>query len=152
LIITIGTADVMLSGVAPSLSLAKLLASKPGTAGASVYGVLAWLIDFMNLVVLAMVGYGFFRRIVLQPRLIPMNLDAGLILGGIAGLMITHFLYHGMEAVALGATSVPRAPVTSALAGWFQGGYGMYLTPKAAHAISLGAYWTHVVIVLAFLN
>ena len=34
---------------------------------------------------LGIIGFAFFRRIVLQPRLIPMNLDAGLILGAIAG-------------------------------------------------------------------
>src|SRR5215470_10613057 len=65
-----------------------------------------FLIVAFNLIVLAMIAYAFFRRIVVKPRLIPMNLDAGLILGGIATLMISYFTSESMRAVAAGHTAV----------------------------------------------
>ena len=38
------------------------------------------LIDLMYGIVLLVIGWSFIRRIIVRPRLIPMNLDAGLIL------------------------------------------------------------------------
>ena len=53
------------------------------------------MIDVFSVAVLALVVFAFFRRIVLQPRLIPMSRDAAAILGAIGLLMITYF---GMQA------------------------------------------------------
>ena len=64
-----------------------------------------------------MMAFAFFRRIVLQPRLIPMTRDAAAILGAIALLMISYF--------------------------------GMRFASGALVEVS---WWTHVVILLAFLN
>lgn len=128
LIITIGTGEIMLNGVIPQFRLSLLL-------GDAVASGLWWLIDLLNLVVLTMIGYGFFRRIVLKPRLIPMNLDAGLILGGIGGLMISHFAYHGL-------TGGHAGPISKLVAGWFS-------TDATGANV---AYWTHVTLLFAFLN
>lgn len=141
LIITVGTVELLVNGIVPAFHLEALI-------GSSLYAVLKWLIDFFNLVVLVMVGYAFFRRIVVKPRLIPINLDASLILGAISTLMITHFFYHSMHAVAAGASEVSSAPVSSVLAGVFAGRIG----PGAAHVVSEISYWLHVIVVLAFLN
>ena len=92
LIITIATADIVISGVWPALGLALL----PGV----IYKPLYTVVDVMNLLVLAMILWAVFRRLVVRPRLIPWNLDAGLILGAIGSLMVTHFLFHGYEAAA----------------------------------------------------
>src|SRR5690606_2115067 len=91
-----------------------------------------------------------FRRIVIKPRLIPMNLDAGLILGAIASLMVTHFLYHGFHGaleLTAGRPAIAGAPVSNIVAGW--------LTPVSPAAGTFGAeaaYWLHVLILLTFLN
>jgi Fe-S oxidoreductase len=143
LLITIGTAELLVAGIVPSFSLHAVLPD--GLA----HG-LRWLIDLFNLVVLVMVGWAMFRRIVIQPRLIPMNLDAALILGAIAGLMITHFLYHGFHGAVLQQYGRPlpdHAPVSNVVAGW--------LIPMALPGAELGesaAFWLHVVILLTFLN
>src|SRR5262249_21457821 len=84
LIITVGTAELVIAGVIPGFHLDLLI-------GTTLYSAVRFVIDIFNLIVLAMIAYAFFRRIVVRPRLIPMNLDAGLILGGIATLMITYF-------------------------------------------------------------
>src|SRR5262245_2039373 len=36
---------------------------------------LGWMVDVFSLLVLIAVGFGFFRRLVIKPRLIPMSLD-----------------------------------------------------------------------------
>ena len=141
LIITVGTGELVVNGVVPAFHLSTF-------TGRALYAALAWLIDLMNLVVLVMIGFAFFRRLVVRPRLIPMNLDAALVLGAIGGLMITHFLHHSMHALALGLAEVPSAPVSSVVAGALAGKVG----PAAAHRIGEVAYWMHVVILLGFLN
>ncbi|MEK6607611.1 MAG: (Fe-S)-binding protein [Myxococcota bacterium] len=138
LVITIGTVEMLVQGLAPSFSLAFI-----GQAG---YAWLKGTIEAFNLIVLVMVLWAFFRRIVLKPRNIPMSLDAGVILGLIAGLMITHFLFHGLRFVA-GEEAPGWAFLSSRVAGWFAG-----TSPSAAHVVSEASWWTHVVILLAFMN
>lgn len=135
LIITIATLDVFVSGVVHGVSLALL----PDI----VYKPLYTLIDVMNLIVLVMIGWAFVRRIVIKPRLIPMNLDAGLILGGIGALMLSHFLYHAYGIAGSGQTA-SYMPISNAIASWL----------PAAHAArgETFAYWLHVLILLTFLN
>jgi Fe-S oxidoreductase len=143
LIITIGTVELLVNGVVPSFSLALVM---PGAA----YTGLRSVIDVFNLIVLAMVCWALFRRIVIRPRLIPMNLDAGVILGAIGGLMVTHFLYHGFEgALALTETGAvgPGSPVSGLLA--------RALSPMDVGKAEFGAsaaFWMHTGILLAFLN
>jgi Fe-S oxidoreductase len=140
LVIQLGTLELMLSGLLGGWTYARLLP-------APLYAALRTTIDLFSLAVLAMVAYGFYRRIVVKPRLIPMNLDAGLVLGGIAALMLTYFLYESMHAVAGGASTVQGAPVSSLVV--------MALSWVPAAAASLLAeigFWGHIVIVLAFLN
>ncbi|MCS6915517.1 MAG: (Fe-S)-binding protein [Myxococcales bacterium] len=137
LIITVGTVELLISGVWPAFSLAFL---GPG------YQVLRWLIDLMNAVVLTLVVYAFFRRLVLRPRLLPLSLDAGLILGQIGLLMITHFGYHAGRLAAAGQGE-SFGPVSDALARALSG-----LDPLALRAASEVSYWTHVVVLLLFLN
>src|SRR6185436_14344685 len=92
LIITIATVDVVVSGVWPGVSLALL--------PAFIYQPLYLVIDVMNLVVLLMICWAIIRRTIVKPRLIPWNLDAGLILGAIGALMVTHFIWHGYHIAA----------------------------------------------------
>jgi Fe-S oxidoreductase len=142
LIITIATVDIFVSGVWPGISLALL--------PAEIYQPLYFLIDVMNVVVLAMILWAIFRRTVVKPKLIPWTLDAGLILGGIGSLMVTHFLFHGYEAAAaisLGEAAPKFLPVSS-----FVGKLLAPLTPEAAERGQMLGYWLHVLILLTFLN
>ncbi|HEX4419997.1 MAG TPA: heterodisulfide reductase-related iron-sulfur binding cluster [Kofleriaceae bacterium] len=142
LIITIATADVLVSGALPGVSLALL--------PAVIYQPLYCLVDVMNAIVLAMIVWAIARRTIVKPKLIPWNLDAGLILGGIGSLMVTHFLFHGYEAAAAlsaGEAAPKFLPISSAI--------GHMLAPLSADAAARGqaiGYWLHVLIVLTFLN
>ncbi|MCG8419557.1 MAG: (Fe-S)-binding protein [Proteobacteria bacterium] len=142
LIITIASAEIFVNGVVPAISL-QLLPDM-------LFIPLKTTIDVFNLIVLVMVSWAIFRRVVVQPRLIPMNLDAGLILGGIASLMITHFLFHGFHGaveVAAGRSLPEAAPVSNAVAAWL-----MPIRGDAAVFGAEAAYWLHVAILLTFLN
>jgi len=143
LIITVGTGDLIVSRLAPPLALASWL---PGVLSTPLFT----LIDTFNLIVLAMVGWAIVRRILVRPPLIPWNLDAALILGGIGALMVTHYLFHGYE-LAHQMAAGPALPdgmyVSKAVARW--------LDPVSADGAARGAavgYWLHVLIVLTFLN
>jgi Fe-S oxidoreductase len=142
LIVTIATADVVVSGVWPGVSLALL--------PPFVYQPLYLLIDVMTLIVLLTIGWAIIRRTLVKPRLIPWNLDAGLILGAIGALMVTHFLVHGYEAaeaISAGATAPTYLPVSSFV--------GSLLAPLSLDAVARGhafAYWLHVLILFTFLN
>ncbi len=142
LVIGAATTDILVSSAIPGVSFALL----PDF----LYKPLYLVIDFFNLVVLTMILWAFTRRILVKPRLIPMNLDAGLILGGIGSLMVTHFLMHGYEiATVMSAGGDGR---------WwmpFSTGVGKLLAPVSLHAGERGAeigYWLHVLILLTFLN
>jgi Fe-S oxidoreductase len=135
LIITIATADVVVSGVWPSVSL-KLLP-------AALYQPLYCVIDVFSLIVLVTIGWSFVRRIVVKPRLIPMNLDAGLILGAIGALMITHFIFHAYEIAGSGEMR-PWLPISNTLA--------HALPAFDAHRGQMLGYWLHVLVLLTFLN
>jgi hypothetical protein len=84
LLITIGSVETLIQGLFPSFSLALVL-------GETVASALYTVIDFFCGLVLAIIAFAFFRRIVLQPRLIPFTRDAAAILGAIALLMISYF-------------------------------------------------------------
>ncbi len=142
LIITIATVDILVSGVFPSVSLRLL--------PAALYVPLYTAIDVMNAVVLAMVTWAVLRRTLVRPNLIPWSLDAGLILGAIASLMLTHFLYHGYSIAAeLGAGH--EVPMELPLSGLLGRVLGPMTESQAAFGRAAG-YWLHVVILLTFLN
>ncbi|HEY5450164.1 MAG TPA: (Fe-S)-binding protein [Polyangia bacterium] len=84
LVITIGSVETLIQGLFPSFSLALVLG---GTLASAIYTC----IDVFCGLVLVVIGFAFFRRIVLQPRLIPMSRDAAAILSAIALLMISYF-------------------------------------------------------------
>ncbi|MEM9490646.1 MAG: (Fe-S)-binding protein, partial [Myxococcota bacterium] len=142
LIISVASAEIFINGLIPALTLELL--------PYFLFAPIKILIDVFNLIVLLMVGYALFRRTIIQPRLIPMNGDAGLILGAIASLMLTHFLYHGFHgAVLLMETgALPEAaPISNQVALWV-----MPIRIESAVFGAEAAYWLHVLILLTFLN
>jgi Fe-S oxidoreductase len=143
LVITIGTAELLINGLVPAFDLGVVLPDP-------LYVGLRSLIDLLNAVVLVMVLWALFRRIVIRPRLIPMNLDAGLILGGIGSLMVSHFLYHGFHGAAVlagGAALEAGSPVSGVLARAL-----LPIEPSSAALGASAAFWLHTGIVLTFLN
>jgi Fe-S oxidoreductase len=142
LIITVATVDVVVSSIIPGVSLRLL----PGVLYKPLYG----LIDGFNGIVLLMILWALTRRILVKPRLIPMNLDAGLILGAIGSLMVTHFLMHGYEiagSISVGGASRPWMPISNAV------GHALApLSHAAAHRGAVMGYWAHVLVLLTFLN
>src|SRR3990167_7978882 len=67
LIITVGTGEFVLNGLIPAFSFAFM-----GPVATALY----WSMDVFNFLVILMLLYALFRRVVLKPRLIPMSLDA----------------------------------------------------------------------------
>lgn len=106
-----------------------------------------YLKDWTELVVLIMVAIATFRRLVIRPKRLTLSLSAYLVLGLIAALMVTDFLYDG-AVFALGKNTSEKewAPVSALVATWLSGfGNGnLYL----AHAM----YWLHAAVLLFFLN
>lgn len=107
------------------------------------------------------VAYFIYVRAKVKPDRMSPSWEAYLILGFIAGLMVTEFLFGGSHMVAAhGATAmvdgqeVARAsslvwwePLTSVV------GLGMMpLGPTASHALGIAGFWIHLTIILAFLN
>jgi Fe-S oxidoreductase len=143
LLITVGTVELLISGLIPSFRLGVILP-------APIYVGLLTVIDVFNAIVLTMIAWALFRRIVIRPRLIPMNLDAGIILGAIGALMVTHFLYHGFHGageLVAGRSVEAGAPISGLVAQW--------LSPIDAGTASAGAaaaFWLHTGVLLTFLN
>jgi Fe-S oxidoreductase len=138
IVITVGTVETLIQGLFPGFALTDLLGE---TLGHFVYAS----IDVATVLVLAMIAFAVFRRVVLKPRLIPMSRDAAAILGAIALLMLTHYGIHGLRAAA----GVPEAgyPISAAL-----GASLSTLPAGVALGLSEANWWLHVFIVLGFLN
>ncbi|HVR62199.1 MAG TPA: (Fe-S)-binding protein, partial [Polyangia bacterium] len=136
ILITVGTGETLIQGMFPSFTLSAVL-------GETLADFLYASIDVANVLVLAMIAFAVFRRVVLRPRLIPMSRDAAAILGAIAALMITHYGIHGLRAAA-GAPD-PALPISNAIGAALSGMPG-------ATALSEVSWWLHVLIVLGFLN
>ncbi len=143
LLITIGTADLLVSGVVPALAMKRWMPEL-------LFRPLTTAIDVFNLIVLTMVIWAVIRRTLVRPRLIPWSLDAGLILGAIGSLMVTHFLHHGYHIageLARGGPAPAGMPISNLVAGW--------LAPLSIAVADRGAavgYWLHILVLLTFLN
>jgi Fe-S oxidoreductase len=84
IVITVGSVETLIQGLAPGFSWRLLI-------GDVLANMLTATIDLFSALVLGLVVFAVFRRVVLQPRLIPMSRDAAAILGAIAGLMVSYF-------------------------------------------------------------
>ena len=143
LVITVGTIEFILQGIlqdiAPEFSFGLILGP--------LYPVLTWSVDLFTLLVLCMIGYAYFRRIVVKPRLIPLSGDAAFILAQIALLMISHFGFHGFHLAALapGEKGPSSGPISEFIGSTFSGFAG-------AHVVSEISRWVHTAVFLFFLN
>ena len=139
LIICVGTLELIIKGLVPSFSYEMIIGHFLGL-------VFHAVLDVTNALVLLVMCYSFFRRLVLKPKLIPMSGDAALILSMISLLCITHFLMHAYHFVDVGQpeTHMVFSTAVTAIIG----------SPDAATAATLSSvnFWIHMIIVLFFLN
>jgi Fe-S oxidoreductase/nitrate reductase gamma subunit len=142
-VLTVGTIELLLHGSFPAFSFSFL--------PPKLYTFYSISQDVFGVLVLGAIAFAFYRRLVMHPpRLEGDKLehsDAYLILGAIAGLMITMFAVNSLE-LALEPDSITRAKafslaLSTPLAGLPTGAL------TAAHRFF---WWTHALLVLAFLN
>ena len=131
LVITLGTLDLLLAGI---FGLRLPLTDT---------GMFAWTIDLFAIAVLASIAIAAVRRVFFRPPWMHVALDGYVILGLIAVLMVTLLVFEaaGVAAgrLAAGFTSPPLAGLLAPL-----------VLGPAAGALFAGAWWLHVVTVLAF--
>jgi Fe-S oxidoreductase len=141
LVLAARTVTLFGMGFDPAFHLPLLAPASPlGRA----YGVLKeWLV---LLALLAAAGF-LWRRLVTRPDRVTRSWEGTLILGLIAGLMLTDMAFDGAERVAAGLGFSWEAPAAS-LGALALGG----LAPAALHAVGLAGFWLHLVIVLVFGN
>ena len=145
-VLAAGSLEILIQGVVPGFSYRDFLPEP-------VYQ-LYWLSqEAFALLVLAAVSVLLYRRLVVRPRRLQgdgvHSGDAIFILSMIAAIMLTIFLASGYEAVAQPGSVGLYRPVGYALGEAF-GAIGM--SPEAAHAGFLAAFWAHALLVLFFLN
>lgn len=115
-----------------------------GTVIGDAYGFVK---DVMVLLALFAALAFIWRRIVTKPDRVTRSWEGVLILGFIAGLMVTEILFEGAERLALRQACSLVAPAGS-LGAWMMAG----IDPGVVHGIGVASFWLHLVIVLVFLN
>jgi Fe-S oxidoreductase/nitrate reductase gamma subunit len=143
LVLTAGTIELIAQGVYPPFSFAFL-----PTAAYQVYSLSQ---DAFGVLVLVAVAIALWRRLVVRPRRLQGDdleqLDALIILTAIAALMVTMFLTNAFLLVMEPGSVVQEKAVSHGLARVFAGMDAG--TADVAHSVS---WWTHAVLVFAFLN
>jgi Fe-S oxidoreductase len=89
------------------------------------------------------------RRVVTKPDRITLSWEGNLILGFIAGLMLTDMLFDGASMLAKGEAASWWAPAGSLAAAALA---PLDLSPGALRAAGLAGFWLHLAIVLTFGN
>jgi Fe-S oxidoreductase len=152
LVIGYATTDMLLSGLFAEHFNFRVL------FGETIHRFASIGVDYAQAIVAIVLGYAFFRRIVLKPRFIPVNLDAMLILGGILMLCLTHFGHHvfGMAAAGLTEAGSPVSVRLGELLGIFTVGTGgtleSHVDVQTAHVTAEAHWWAHMIILLSFGN
>ncbi|MCL6636558.1 MAG: (Fe-S)-binding protein [Alicyclobacillus sp.] len=108
--------------------------------------VYAFVQELFSALVLVAVLAGLWRRYGLRPMRLEASAEAGLILALIALIVLTYYTANAADAVRAGWLPGWEAPVASGLARLLQGWPG-----RALLALSLTAFWLHVLCICAFL-
>jgi Fe-S oxidoreductase/nitrate reductase gamma subunit len=145
MVLTAGTAEIVIAGVFPRFSFAQLLPD-------ALYRVFSLSQDVFAVLVIAAVGFALYRRLFLHPkRLEGDNLehtDALIILSMIMGLMVTLLLFTSLLLVvqpdAYGVEKVVSRPLAAV--------FGRVVSPAAAETGYHVFWWLHALLILAFLN
>lgn len=143
LVLTAGTIEFILEGVFHGFSFAFL--PRP------IHQLYSVSQDAFAVLVLAAIGFAFYRRLVLRPKRLEgdhlEHADALFILGMIGGLMVTMLLANAFLAAIVPSAVPAEKLVSHGLARVFSG-----MDPadaRLAHAI---AWWMHGILIFLFLN
>jgi len=144
IVLTAGTVEIFIQGVWSGFSYERVLWHP-------LYSLYAASQDVFAVFVLAAVAFAFYRRLVLHPRRLEgdriEHLDAYVILGMIAGLMITLLLANAFLSIIQPDAVGPEKFISRALGGAFAN-----IAPRAALYAQRLFWWAHVFLVLIFLN
>ena len=143
-VLTVGSVEILASGVFPSLAFRNWLPSGP-------YALFVLSQEGFAIFVLIAVSILLYRRIVVKPaRLQGDNVHSGdaiLILSMIAGLMITLVLNSAFDRVIEPRLPMALQPVSAPVAMMFS-----WVSPEAAEAARTVSWWSHALLILVFLN
>ncbi|MDP2269931.1 MAG: (Fe-S)-binding protein [Archangium sp.] len=114
---------------------------------ATVYKAYLFVKDIIAGLSVIAIAYYFWLRLVVKPKRLTQSGEALLILGFIAGLMITEFTFGASHFRAQGITWSSYEPITSLTLKAFAP-----LSTEALHALGIVCFWTHLLIVVVFLN
>ena len=114
---------------------------------ATVYKAYLFVKDIIAGLSVIAIAYYFWLRLVVKPDRLTQSGEALLILGFIAGLMITEFTFGASHFRAQGITWSGYEPITSATLRLFAP-----LSNEALHTLGIACFWTHLLIVVVFLN
>ncbi len=114
---------------------------------ATVYKAYLFVKDIIAGLSVIAIAYYFWLRLVVKPKRLTQSGEALLILGFIAGLMITEFTFGASHFRAQGITWSGYEPITSATLRLFAP-----LSNEALHTLGIVCFWTHLLIVVVFLN
>ena len=145
MVLTAGTVEILVSGVFPLFSYAKIL-PRP------VYAAYSASQDVFAVLVIVAVAFAMYRRLVVHPARLEgddlEHTDALIILSMIGGLMITLLLSNAFLLAAIpqafGPEKVISRPLGLAIS------HSMH--PRAAFTRFQMFWWMHAILILAFLN
>ena len=106
--------------------------------------------NLTELIVLLMVVYALYRRLISRPERITLSFEANLILTFIATLMITDYLVEASSMLLrpeLAHEIGPYAFISSIVAHWLKG-----TSASGLVVLKESMYWLHVAVLLTFLN
>lgn len=143
-VLTVGSAEILASGVAPALAFDRWLPGGP-------YRLFLLSQEAFAAFVLVAVAVLLYRRIVVKPRRLQgdgvHSGDAILILSMIAGLMVTLILTSAFGRIVEPQHSLAVQPVSGPVSLALS-----WMTPESAEAGARISWWAHALLILAFLN
>ncbi len=143
MILTAGTVEILIQGVFSGFSYALILPQP-------VYQLYSMSQDGFALIVIAAIGFAFYRRLVLHPKRLEgdklEHTDALIILSMIGGLMVTLLLTNACQFLIDPASVGPEKFVSRGLA--------MAIAPidPAPTTLVHVFFWAHSLLILTFLN
>jgi Fe-S oxidoreductase len=116
----------------------------------------ALLKDITELVVFVMVAYAMYRRVFVKPARLTLSLEAIAVLGMIMGLVVSDFCFDA-SLFAYAIATDTMTPLLAAEMDYAVIGAGLAnalvdLEPETLLQIREVSYWTHIWVVLTFLN
>lgn len=151
LLLVLRTVSLFVMGFSPSAGLMLSDLSAPAWDGLgglrALWSAYLFAKDFAAAAALVGVCYFFVLRVFKKPARMTASSEALMILGFIGALMVTEYLFGASHLHAQRVVFSPFEPVTSL---WAQALSGF--SDDVVHGLGLAGYWTHLVILLVFLN